>query len=79
MWKWIRPNQHNLRAWQLMVLVVVFGAWHLVSRDAQLAFFFGEPIKVMVRVWQWFTVGSGSLEVGFGDTTFFTLHFPAEI
>ena len=79
MWKWIRPNQHNLRFWQLMVLVVVFGAWHLASRDAQLAFFFGEPIKVLVRVWQWFTVGSGSLEVGFGDTTFFTLNFPAEI
>ncbi len=79
MWKWIRPNQHNLRFWQAMVLVVVFGAWHLASRDPQLAFFFGEPIKVLVRVWQWFTVGSGSLEVGFGDTTFFTLNFPAEI
>ena len=79
MWKWIRPNHANLRFWQLMVLVVVFGAWHLVSRDAQLAFFFGEPLKVLVRVWQWFTVGSGSLEVGFGDTTFFTLNFPAEI
>ena len=79
MWKWIRPNQHNLRFWQLMVLVVVFGAWHMASRDPQLAFFFGEPIKVLVRVWQWFTVGSGSLEIGIGDTTFFTLNFPAEI
>lgn len=30
-------------------------------------------------VWEWFTVGSGALEVGFGDLTFFTLSFPAEI
>ncbi|MBC7413609.1 MAG: ABC transporter permease [Herminiimonas sp.] len=79
MWQLIRPNPHNLRIWQLMVLVVLFSAWHLISRDPQLAFFFGEPIKVLVRVWQWFTVGSGSLEVGIGDTTFFTLNFPAEI
>ena len=77
--KALRPNVRNLRIWQLMVLVVLFGAWHLLSRDAQLAFFFGEPIKVLVRVWQWFTVGSGSLEVGFGDHTLFTLTFPAEI
>ena len=77
--KAIRPNARNLRFWQLMVLVVLFGAWHLLSRDPQLAFFFGEPIKVLVRVWQWFTVGSGSLEVGFGDHILFTLTFPAEI
>ncbi|MBC7514694.1 MAG: ABC transporter permease [Herminiimonas sp.] len=79
MMKAIRPNPRNLRLWQLMVLVVLFGAWHLLSRDPQLAFFFGEPIKVLVRVWQWFTVGSGSLEVGFGDHVLFTLTFPAEI
>jgi NitT/TauT family transport system permease protein len=33
----------------------------------------------MVRIWQWFTVGSGSLEVGMFDSTWFTLNFPAEI
>jgi NitT/TauT family transport system permease protein len=75
----IRPNPRNLRAWQALVLVVLFGAWHLISRDPQLAFFFGEPLKVLVRVWQWFTVGSGTLEVGFGDFTLFTMTFPAEI
>jgi NitT/TauT family transport system permease protein len=75
----VRPNPRNLRAWQALVLVVLFGAWHLISRDPQLAFFFGEPLKVLVRVWQWFTVGSGSLEVGFGDFTLFTMTFPAEI
>ena len=79
MWQFIKPNPRNLRFWQALVLVVFFGAWHLVSRNPQTAFFFGEPLKVMLRVWDWFTVGSGSLEVGFGDYTLLTLHFPAEI
>ena len=75
----LAPHPRNLWIWQLMVLVVLFGAWQWVSRDPKLAFFFGEPIKVLLRVWQWFTVGSGSLDVGFGDLTLVTLHFPAEI
>ncbi len=75
----LAPNPRNLRVWQLAVLVLIFGGWHLLSRDLQLAFFFGEPIKVLLRVWQWFTVGSGSLDVGFGDFTLVTLHFPGEI
>ena len=79
LWNSIKPNRRTLRAWQLLVLVVIFGAWHLLARDPQLAFFFGEPLKVLVRIWEWFTVGSGSLEVGFGDHILFTLHFPAEI
>ncbi|MFZ6647587.1 ABC transporter permease [Undibacterium sp. TJN25] len=79
MLKWIRPGHHNLRLWQLMVLIVVFGCWHVATRDPQIAFFFGEPLKVLLRVWQWFTVGSGSLDIGLGDSTWFTLTFPAEI
>jgi NitT/TauT family transport system permease protein len=79
MWNAIKPNSKNLRVWQALVLVVFFAIWHLATRNPQTAFFFGEPIKVLIRIWQWFTVGSGSLEVGFGDMTWFTLHFPAEI
>jgi len=79
MLKWIKPGRHNLRLWQLMVLVAFFGCWHVAARDAQVAFFFGEPAKVLLRVWQWFTVGSGALEIGIGDSTWFTLSFPAEI
>jgi NitT/TauT family transport system permease protein len=79
MWNAIKPNHKNLRVWQALVLVVFFAIWHLATRNAQTAFFFGEPIKVLVRIWQWFTVGSGSLEIGFGDATWFTLRFPAEI
>jgi NitT/TauT family transport system permease protein len=36
-------------------------------------------LKVLSRIWQWFTVGNGTLEVGMGDSTWFTLNFPAEI
>ncbi|WP_211450721.1 ABC transporter permease [Collimonas antrihumi] len=79
MWKAIKPNYKNLRVYQVLVLVIFFFIWHLATRNPQTAFFFGEPIKVLQRVWQWFTVGSGSLEVGFGDHTWFTLTFPAEI
>lgn len=79
MWKAIKPNYKNLRAYQALVLLLFFGIWHLATRNPQTAFFFGEPLKVLLRVWQWFTVGSGSLEVGFGDHTWFTLNFPAEI
>ncbi|HWW99389.1 ABC transporter permease [Collimonas sp.] len=79
MWKAIKPNYKNLRVYQALVLLLFFGIWHLATRNPQTAFFFGEPLKVLHRVWQWFTVGSGSLEVGFGDHTWFTLSFPAEI
>jgi NitT/TauT family transport system permease protein len=79
MWSAIKPSQKNLRIWQALVLIVFFAVWHFATRDPQAAFFFGEPIKVMARIWQWFTSGSGSLEVGFADSTWFTLNFPAEI
>ncbi|MEO8839691.1 MAG: ABC transporter permease [Herbaspirillum sp.] len=79
MWNVIKPSKKNLRLWQTLVLVVFFAVWHLATRDPKIAFFFGDPSQVMVRIWQWFTVGSGSLEVGLGDTTWFTLHFPGEI
>ena len=79
MWKLFKPNHKNIRFWQLMVLAVVLLVWHVATRNPQTAFFFGEPLKVAQRIWEWFTVGSGSLEVGIGDTPFFTLSFPAEI
>ncbi|HVE53370.1 MAG TPA: ABC transporter permease [Ramlibacter sp.] len=50
----IAPNEKNLRAWQLAVLVLFLAAWQLVSRNEQWAFFLGEPIKVAGRIWSWF-------------------------
>ena len=79
MWNLIKPNPRNLRLWQLLLLMLIIGAWHLVSRDPKGAFFFGEPWQVAIRIWHWFTTGNSSLDVGLGDSTWFTLHFPAEI
>jgi NitT/TauT family transport system permease protein len=49
-----RKRQSRLRIWQLALLVAVLLLWHLVSRDAQYAFFLGEPVKVAGRIWSWF-------------------------
>ncbi len=54
MWRHIKPAQHNLRLWQLGVLLLLLALWHLVSRDRQIAFFLGEPVQVLGRIWSWF-------------------------
>ncbi len=78
MWRFIRPTRRNLRAWQLALLVVVFAVWHvltvpglvphfLFADDNQAAFFFGEPLKIFGRVWDWFVV-SGEIYRHLGVT-----------
>ena len=73
MWHFIKPNQRNLRIWQAGLLVAVFGLWHLLTtpglvptfmfeNDRQAAFFFGEPLKIFGRVWNWFVVNADIYE-----------------
>jgi len=56
-----------LRAWQIGVLIAVFGLWHVLTTpglvppfvfgdDTQAAFFFGEPLKIASRIVNWFFV-----------------------
>ena len=58
----------NLRLYQALVLVAFFVLWHAMTSptllpplyfdDAnQAAFFFGEPFKVLGRLWNWFVSG----------------------
>lgn len=65
MWQRLKPSSANLRLWQLAMLVLVFVFWHvmvvpglvppLMFEDAsQAAFFFGEPLKIFARIWDWF-------------------------
>jgi NitT/TauT family transport system permease protein len=65
MWQWIRPSPRNLRLWQVGMLVAFFVFWWAMTtpgvipplmfeNDRQAAFFFGEPIKIFVRIWDWF-------------------------
>lgn len=63
--KLIRPSGNNLRHWQLGLLALMLVTWHLASRDLQIAFFLGEPIKVAGRVWSWF------MPFGFGASALF--------
>jgi len=72
-------SKAELRMAQLMRLAVLLLAWHGASRNPKVAFFFGEPLVVGQRLWAWFTAGASSLEVGTKDSTWFTMHFPAEI
>ncbi len=59
----------RVRFYQLIVLAVSFLVWYALTSPTLLppiyfdnadkaAFFFGEPQKVLVRVWEWFSSGS---------------------
>ncbi|WP_245213758.1 ABC transporter permease [Rhodoferax sp. AJA081-3] len=50
----LRPSESNLRVWQIAVLVIFVLIWQLASRDPQLAFFIGQPVQVLGRLWSWF-------------------------
>ena len=65
MWQLIKPRQANLRVWQLLLLVFLFVFWYAMTtpglippfmfeNDRQAAFFFGQPVKVLGRIWTWF-------------------------
>jgi NitT/TauT family transport system permease protein len=71
MWKHVKPNQSNLRLWQVGLLIAIFAVWHVATKpglippivfenDQQAAFFFGEPLKIFSRIWAWF-VGTGDI------------------
>jgi len=65
MWRCIKPSSANLRVWQSGVLVLIVLAWHVASRDQQIAFFLGEPVQVVGRIWSWF------MPFGLGASVFF--------
>ena len=61
-------SQWVLRAWQLGVAVLIFVAWHVLTSPTllpplyfenphQAAFFFGRPLEIFARIWQWFASG----------------------
>jgi len=69
MWRLIKPRRGNLIAWQLALLALVFVLWHVLTApglvppflfadDRQAAFFFGEPLKIFGRIWDWFVVNA---------------------
>ena len=67
MWRLIKPRPGNLRIWQVGLLAAIFAFWHVMTtpglvppfmfeNDRQAAFFFGEPVKIASRIWNWFVI-----------------------
>src|SRR5438552_9373996 len=63
-----RSGRLRLRAFQVLLLALLLVLWHVLTSPTllppiyfaeanQAAFFFGEPIKVFARLWQWFASG----------------------
>src|SRR5690349_4524717 len=58
-----------LRLWQLLLAAALLAFWYIATSPTLLpplyfddphkaAFFFGEPLKVFQRIWEWFATGS---------------------
>jgi NitT/TauT family transport system permease protein len=67
-WASVAPGPRTLRLYQALLLVLVFVIWHVLTSPTLLppiyfddankaAFFFGEPLKVLSRLWHWFASG----------------------
>jgi NitT/TauT family transport system permease protein len=55
----------NLRLWQLLLATAMFGLWWALTATNILApFFFGEPLKVVVRMFEWFSSGTIWAHIG---------------
>jgi NitT/TauT family transport system permease protein len=45
--------------WHVVLLGALIGAWHaLTSAEILPPFFFGRPLQVAARIWEWFATGS---------------------
>jgi NitT/TauT family transport system permease protein len=64
-----RKISKRLRFWQLLLLAGLFVFWHVATHPTLIpplyfdnpnkaAFFFGQPLEVLARVWTWFSSGS---------------------
>src|SRR5581483_657649 len=58
-----------LRLWQVLLAAALLGFWYVATSPTLLppiyfddpnkaAFFFGEPLKVFQRIWEWFATGT---------------------
>ncbi len=65
LWQSLKPRPGTLRLWQGSLLLALVAFWYLMTtpglvpnfmfdNDRQAAFFFGEPVKVALRIWAWF-------------------------
>ena len=68
-------RRHVVRIWQVALLLVVLVLWYVLTSPTllppfyftnanQAAFFFGEPLQVAGRIWDWFTSGEIYIHLG---------------
>ena len=51
-------RRSSLAFWQVALMLGLFGLWHLLTQMEVLPkFFFGEPLVVLRRIWDWFASG----------------------
>ncbi|MET4575197.1 ABC transporter permease [Ottowia thiooxydans] len=66
-------NRLALRTWQIGLLLIILVLWHIASTSSdQVAFFFGKPLVVASRLWNWF-VTEGNIYQHLGVTLLETL------
>ena len=64
-----RKTNSALRVWQVLMLAGLFLLWHLLTHPSLIppfyfddpnkaAFFFGQPLEVLARIWAWFSSGT---------------------
>src|SRR6266850_6857658 len=64
----MKRSRLRLRSLQVLVLALLIALWHVLTSPTllppiyfaeanQAAFFFGEPLKVLERLWRWFATG----------------------
>src|SRR5258708_30197099 len=64
-----KNNKSALRIWQIGLFLGFLAFWHVATSPTLLppfyfdnphkaAFFFGEPLKVLARTWDWFSSGT---------------------
>ncbi|HZN26877.1 MAG TPA: ABC transporter permease, partial [Burkholderiales bacterium] len=53
-----KPTGMKLRMYQALLLLAVFLAWHVLTETGILPpFFFGKPLVVLEKIWEWFASG----------------------
>ena len=61
----MKPNANNLWLYQILLLVAVFVAWHVLTATEILPpFFFGKPLTVLEKTWEWFASGKIYMHLG---------------
>ncbi len=54
----MKPGANNIRLYQILLLIAVFAAWHVLTATGILPpFFFGRPLEVLEKTWDWFASG----------------------